>query len=132
MGFSFDPSKLLAGLQETQTRLDVAVGMLCETSAKNLESDSKSQARWTDRTGDARKRLNGYTYRTSTGWRIVLAHGVDYGIWLELAHEKRFAIVGPMIDLAGPFIIKDFENLMDKLGTLGSGTIHASFDEVPD
>ena len=115
MGLNFDISDMLNGITETESKLDIAVGMLCETAAKNLEGDAKEQAKWTDRTGTARQRLQGYTYRTSTGWRIVLAHGVDYGIWLELANEKRFAIVGPLIDLASPYILKDFENLMSKI-----------------
>lgn len=115
MAFRFDASSLLSGLTTVEDRLDVAVGMLCETAAKNLEGDAKDQARWVDRTGAARQRLQGYTYRTSTGWRIVLAHGVDYGIWLELANEKRFAIVGPLIDLTSPYILQDFRNLMDKV-----------------
>lgn len=115
MGLNFDISDMLNGITETESKLDIAVGMLCETAAKNLEGDAKEQAKWTDRTGAARQRLQGYTYRTTTGWRIVLAHGVNYGIWLELANEKRFAIVGPLIDLASPYILKDFENLMSKI-----------------
>lgn len=114
-GLSFDLKDLLQGLSETETKMELAVGMLCETEAKNLEKDAKEQARWTDRTGAARQRLQGYTHRTTTGWRIVLAHGVDYGIWLELANEKRFAIVGPLIQLSAPYILRDFENLMDKI-----------------
>ena len=127
-GFRFDADDLLNGLAKVESKANIAIGMLCETAAKNLEKDAKSQAPWTDRTGSARQRLQGYTYQRTSGWRIVLAHGVDYGIWLELAHEKRFAIVGPLINLSGPYILKDFENLLDKIGGLGSGTIHTTFD----
>lgn len=129
MGIRFDISKMVDGLNQTYTKADSAVGMLCETAAKNLESDAKNQAKWTDRTGAARQRLQGYSYKTKTGWRIVLAHGVDYGIWLELAHEKRFAIVGPLINLSGPYILKDFEKLLDKIGQTGSGSIATNFDK---
>lgn len=114
MKLDFDVEGLLGGLMEKEDRLDIAVGMLAETNAKNLEKDAKEQARWQNRTGDARKRLQGYAHRTHSGWRIVLAHGVDYGIWLELANEKRFAIVGPLIDLSAPYIMQDFDKLMER------------------
>ena len=47
--------------------------------------------------------------------RITLAHGVDYGIWLELAHGKNYAIIAPTVREEGPRIIKDLDNLMSKL-----------------
>ena len=128
-GLRFDFEDLINGLTDLETKSDIAVGMLCETAAKNLETDAKAQAPWTDRTGAARQRLQGYTYRKTNGWRIVLSHGVDYGIWLELAHEKRFAIVGPLINLSGPYILKDFENLFKKIHVSGAGSIHTSFGE---
>ena len=47
--------------------------------------------------------------------RITLAHGVDYGIWLELAHEKNYAIIAPTVREEGPRIVSDLDNLMSKL-----------------
>lgn len=130
----FDISKLVDGLSVFESKVDSAVGMYCETSAKKLEADAKKDAKWTDRSGAARQRLTGYTLRTGTGWRIYLAHGVDYGIWLELAHEKRFAIVGPLIELKGPIIMKGFKNLIDKLGFPTkadySSNIHTTMDDL--
>ena len=47
--------------------------------------------------------------------RITLAHGVEYGIWLELAHEKNYAIIAPTVREEGPRIVEDLDNLMSKL-----------------
>ena len=47
--------------------------------------------------------------------RITLAHGVSYGIWLELAHEKNYAIIAPTIREEGPRIVEDLGDLMSKL-----------------
>ena len=47
--------------------------------------------------------------------RITLAHGVDYGIWLELAHGKNYAIIAPTIREEGPRIVEDLGDLMSRL-----------------
>ena len=89
--------------------------MYAETQAKNLEGYAKEHRPWTDRTGDARKRLNGYVTEIPNGYRINLAHGVDYGIWLELAMEKRFAILEPTVRLQGPEVLRGMNRLLNEL-----------------
>ena len=111
-----DISDLLKGIYMIDKKADKAVKAFANTNVKVMESDAKEQAKWTDRTGAARNRLTGYVEEMATGYRLILAHGVDYGIWLELAHEKRFAIVEPIVRLTSPFIMKDFEGLLEKMG----------------
>jgi hypothetical protein len=70
--------------------------------APRAESYLKSTAPWTDRTGAAR---NGLTARPESGgkeYKIILAHGVDYGIWLEVAHSGAYAVIIPAIPVLGP------------------------------
>ena len=116
MEYVSDIKDLMKGIYMIDKKADLAVKMFAETNAKVMESDAKIQAKWTDRTGDARKRLRGYVEEMPTGYRIVLAHGVDYGLWLELAHEKRFAIVEPIVRLTSPYIMQEFQGLLDKMG----------------
>ena len=87
-GFSFDPTGLLQGLTQTESKADVAIRMYAEQSALKLQNYAKEHRRWTDRTGHARQRLTGSSAKITTGYRLQLAHGVDYGLWLELAKEK--------------------------------------------
>lgn len=108
-----DASELEEGLENL--RKFAAVRIYAETQAKNLEGHMKETRPWTDRTGDARKRLTGYVTEIPNGYRINLAHGVTYGIWLELAMEKRFAILEPTVRLKGPDVIRGMENLLDRL-----------------
>lgn len=108
-----DVSEVDAGLSELMKV--AAVRMYAETQAKNLEGYAKEHRPWTDRTGDARKRLTGYVTEIPNGYRINLAHGVDYGIWLELAMEKRFAILEPTVRLRGPEVLRGLKNLLDRL-----------------
>ena len=53
----------------------------------------------------------------ANGYRITLAHGVEYGIWLELAHEKRYAIIQETIDHVGSLeIMPAFNRFLERIG----------------
>src|SRR5436190_3258376 len=73
--------------------------------AEDMENWAKENAPWTDRTGDARERLHATVEETGPIGTIVLAHGVDYGLWLEIANGGRYAIIAPAIDAWGPVIM---------------------------
>lgn len=115
MGFKMDSSSLQAGLEGLMSKSEAAVDMYVSTAALKLQNHMKANRRWTDRTGQARQRLTGKSERTSTGYRIVLAHGVDYGIWLELAREKKYAIIQPTILVKGPEVMEGFKKLIERL-----------------
>lgn len=113
----WDISDMAGKLEAMSTRADAAVRVFAEQGATKLRSNAQSNAKWTDRTGNARQRLNAYVSATATGYRITLAHGVDYGIWLELAHEKRFAIIPQTIEYVGTFeIMPAFNRFLERLG----------------
>lgn len=114
-GMILDAESLILGFSTINQT--AAVRMYAETQAQNLISYSKNNRPWTDRTGDARKRLNAYvtTIPNGNGYRINLAHGVDYGVYLELAMEKRFAILEPTVRLKGPEVVRGMTNLFDRL-----------------
>lgn len=116
MGFTVDATQLIKGLESFGTKGQAAFRMYAETTAKDFESYAKEHRPWTDRTGRARQGLSGYVESTPTGYRIYLAHTVDYGIWLEMAHEKKYAILEPTVRLKGPKAIKGMAHLIDRLG----------------
>lgn len=117
MGFRFDATGLESGLKDLEFKAALAVLAYGDTASQKLQNEAQKNAPWTDRTGMARRQLNGYvedhTYRNIV--RVCLAHGVDYGIWLELAHEKRFAIVQPTIDLKSQEIFQGLSYLLERL-----------------
>lgn len=115
--FRLDISDLVNGLRQLQAGVDDAVLMLAYQGGLKLQNFAKENRRWTDRTGSARQRLTGSAGKIDEGYRIYLAHGVDYGIWLELAHEKRFSIIPQAIEYVGTFeIMPGFARLMERLG----------------
>lgn len=116
-GFSMDTSDLLKGLTSIESKASMAIRMLAEQGAEILRDSAQENRKWTDRTGHARQRLSGSVSTIASGYRIYLAHGVDYGIWLELAHGKRFAIIPQTLEYVGTFeIMPGFKKLLERLG----------------
>lgn len=115
-GFKFDASVLEKGLETTNDRAQAALEMLLDTQSLKLRSYAQINARWMDRTGDARRLLDSDYITTANGYRLRLAHGVDYGIWLELANEKKYSIIPETIEIVGKGeILPSFQNLLNKL-----------------
>lgn len=113
---NYDDSTLNKKLDKMSTKLGAMILMYSATKAAELQSKMKLNRPWTDRTGMAKALLTAKVSQpNSTLVRITLAHGVEYGIWLELAHEKNYAIIAPTINQEGPKIIQDLNGMMSKL-----------------
>lgn len=116
MSFKLDSASLLKGLESLDDKTDIALRMFAETQVLSLQNDAKQNAQWTDRTGHARQRLKGTSGKILNGYRLTLSHGVDYGMWLELAKEKRYAIIEKTIRVTGTTkILPSFKKFLDKL-----------------
>jgi hypothetical protein len=64
-----------------------------------IEAEAKANAPWTDRTGQARQGLRGFVQDLSeTVVAIYLVHQKDYGVYLELARQGRYAIIMPTLE----------------------------------
>lgn len=119
MSIRINVNGVVEGLTLLREAIDPAVQMLATQGAQKMENFAKENRRWTDRTGQARQRLKGSTSQIPNGYRIAIAHGVDYGIWLELAHEKRFSILPETLEYVSAFeIMPGFNKLIERLGGL--------------
>lgn len=118
MGFRFNASNLFDNVKQFGIKGELAVLMYGHTAAKKLEGYAKTGAKWTDRTGAARNRLKGTSKRYPGKIKIELSHGVDYGIWLELANEKRYAIIQPTIDLRSVEVFEGLNRLFERMGNV--------------
>lgn len=113
---NYNQSTLSAGLDRMAEKFGAMVLMYAATKANELEAKMKQNRPWTDRTNMAKATLNAKVSQPDDKTvRITLAHGVEYGIWLELAHEKNYAIIKPTIDKEGPHLVSDLNDLMSKL-----------------
>lgn len=112
----YNSSTLSSKLGGMGPKLGAAVLMYAATKAVEIEAKMKQNRPWTDRTGMAKATLNARVSRPNDNLvRITLAHGVDYGIDLEMKHGKNYAIVGPTVNQEGPRLVSDLNNLMSQL-----------------
>lgn len=63
-----------------------------------LEGYAKTEARWTDRTGNARQSLHTWHDVANDIVTVYIGHGVEYGIWLEVRWAGRYSIIWPTIE----------------------------------
>jgi len=87
------PSVLAKATADYARRLYQAVVKLADYFGARIEAYGKTHARWTDRTGNARSGLTAKVIPAAAAVTILFAQTVSYGIWLEVAHQGRFAIV---------------------------------------
>lgn len=115
-GLKIDDSNLQAGLQQLHPKTQAALLMYAATKAKDMEFKMKHNRPWTDRTGMAKQNLRAQVSRPSaTVVRITLSHGVNYGVYLELSHSKKYAVIKPTLDAEAPKVIKGAQGLLNKV-----------------
>ncbi len=99
------PSVIAVRVTALGPQIRVRLAKKLQAIAARLQDEMKSGAPWTDRTGAARGSLTARAQVTASEGIITLAHGVDYGIWLEISNQGRYAIVGPTLASAGPSVM---------------------------
>ena len=82
---------MLQRLLDDLDRKKAGVHMIAEREGKNMESEARSNASWTDRTGVTRAMIHGGAEKNKDGATVYLAHGSKIGVY----HEKGTGIYGP-------------------------------------
>lgn len=86
-----------------------------------LEEAARRNAEWEDRTGDARDGLTAQTLAPRDGnVSLLLFHTVEYGKWLELIQNGRFAVIMKTLEEEAPRIIR---NTMRRIRYARKGTV---------
>lgn len=94
-----------------EQKIRAAIGLFGDTSAKKMEAEAKQNAPWVDRTSNARNSIQG-----NFGWKgkhavITLSGNMEYSVYLELANEKKYAILVPTIERNAPEVIKAYRRI---------------------
>ena len=113
----FNSTTLTRKISALPDRIDGQVHAVVARQADSAAGWMKTNARWTDRTGNARGGLS-----SKVGWipkkehSITVFHRVSYGIFLEVRWAGRFAIILPTLQKYGPDTMRMLENLFSRLG----------------
>ena len=93
------PNTLIQGLEEYQRKVMYAIEQVALYWGPVMETAAKQDAPWTDRTANARQSLH-YEVVPDLSRDIVelyLAHGMEYGLWLEVRWAGKYQILWPTI-----------------------------------
>lgn len=101
MSFRIDRDTLTASLETMDPRVQRAVNLVFDYMETAAESKMRAEAPWTDRTGNARAGLRARHSGDSGEHTLLLFHTMPYGFWLEVAHDGKYAIIGPTQQWAG-------------------------------
>lgn len=115
MGFHWSASPetvFTQGYQRYVQALAAGLNAICKARAAEIEAWMKTNAVWTDQTGNARQGLYTEVERMGNAIVIALDHGVSYGRFLELSHQGRFAIIAPALDHWSPILWADVQRLL--------------------
>lgn len=88
-----DGTEVIQNLDQMNARVQAGLNVVGQTVGAQMKSYAQANAPWKDRTGNARGGLNYSVTWQGTTLDIAIFHTVDYGIWLEIAHAQRFAIL---------------------------------------
>lgn len=101
-GLFITSDTLTPGLKRFPDELDRRLAAAVEYWTPVTEGYARMNAPWTDRTGNARNGLRAEPFHDQgRAHGVQLSHSVPYGIWLEVRHEGRFAIIVPTIKVQG-------------------------------
>ena len=107
-------AQVLRNLNRWAKEKRAGIEVVGKITAQEMAQYSKSTARWTDRTANARQGLKGGSlWRNTVQMIIYIAHRVSYGVFLELAHEKRFAILQPTVNRFKNSVLAKLKRIMN-------------------
>lgn len=112
---SFDTKKVLSKLTQMQTKTRTSLQIIANTAAAAMERYAKTNAVWTDRTGNARQRLKGSTRWEEHALIAAISHNVDYGMWLELCNEKKYAILEKALNSQAQELLRSYQRFLNQI-----------------
>lgn len=111
----WDAGRIEHRIKRIPQRLDTLIGITVANAAAKGNEYLKEDAPWSDRTGMARASISATYHHEKSKHTILFAHGVSYGIWLEVANSGRYQVIMPTVRKTSHSLMRDFEHLMRKM-----------------
>ena len=117
------PSRAFPALAEAYvTRVRAGARAIAQRYKPEIENWMRDNARWTDRTANARQSLHAEVDDlTDSLLELVIAHGMEYGWYLEginpegmtpMENAGRYNVIDPAIDVFAPRIWADIQRML--------------------
>lgn len=117
MAENSDVQKVIKNTTEILKRRIVATEILCLYYAglalKNFRTDQDENSFWTDRTRTAHNTVFSNAIKEPDEFGFFLAHAVEYGIYLELANDRKHEALRPTVENLFPAFQKDLKRIWE-------------------
>lgn len=95
--FEINEEKLSEIINSLKKQADTAVDDACKAGAERMECYAKLNAPWTDRTGNARRTIEGFVDKLKHERYVGVCGNMSYSPSLEMLHGKKYAILYPAV-----------------------------------
>ena len=112
-GISINMDSLIQGIKDIDQRVRLGSLLYAETAAQKLENHAKEDAPWTDRTGNSRQTIDHAKFLEGNKIIIQIRGNTPHFKYLELAMEKKYAILWPTIQKHKAEIIKGWKVILN-------------------
>ena len=85
--------QVLANLERWEKKKKAGCTGVARVTAANMQNYARERAPWIDDTRHARQGLHGGSFWDNFFLFAYIAHAVEYGVYLELAHDRHYAIL---------------------------------------
>lgn len=116
--FTWSSDQLTGNVKAFPGRFDRALAAAVEYAATRSEASMKKNAPWQDQTTNARNGLHTIPFHNGKTHGYHLAHGVPYGIWLEVRWDGRYGIIPQSVHEGGMMVMSLMTKLMAGLDKL--------------
>lgn len=86
--------------------------MLAEFRSRQPSGQGVAGEFWNNQTSEAANAVFGEVFQTKTEIGFFIAHGVKYGIYLELANDRKNQMLAPLIEEFGVKFIASVQKMM--------------------
>lgn len=109
--------ELIKKLNNFMPKLKAALVLDAQNVAAEMEKWAKTNAPWEDRTSNARQFLKTtVTWKNTNELMIAMSHHVEYGVYLELCNEGKYAILEKSITEFAPQFKEGWRKIVDSIG----------------
>lgn len=123
-GFRWNYDQIRPSLKNGKQKANNYLAKITTYHAMRSEAAARVQAKWHDRTGNARSGLaaQANNRRANDGhFEFTLYHQVTYGIWLEVRWGSKWGIIRPTLKQIAPEYWADAQEVLQKM--FGGGLI---------
>lgn len=116
MSLILNSSNFLSNLANIEQKVLQGTRLYAEIAGAKLEAYAKTNAPWDDISGISRQTISHEVQSSGANQKIILRGGTTgHFVFLELAHEKRYAIISPTLNKLGPSIVEGWKRVVSGL-----------------